>query len=187
MPKIVEDEQIYQAVIQVVSERGYASATTKQMADAADVSEVTLFRKFETKAQLVKQAISFVIEQTDFSVAARYSGDVHADLLRITQAYQNSAVKHGYFFTALFSEVSQHPELIDSLDGPLNIFQTVSDLITRYQAEGILQPEHPSLTVAALLGPLMYISLMPGAVMGNQVPNVDLSQHITRFLAGRSA
>ena len=36
MPKIIEDEKIYQAVMQVVGERGYAGATTKQMADAAD-------------------------------------------------------------------------------------------------------------------------------------------------------
>ena len=42
MPKIITDEEIYQAVMQVVSERGYAGATTKQMAEAANVSEVTL-------------------------------------------------------------------------------------------------------------------------------------------------
>ena len=43
MPKIVENSKIYLAVIQVVSERGYSGATTKQMADAANVSEMTLF------------------------------------------------------------------------------------------------------------------------------------------------
>lgn len=40
LPKILEDRQIYRAVMQVVSERGYFGATTKQMAEAADVSEV---------------------------------------------------------------------------------------------------------------------------------------------------
>ena len=48
MPKVIKDEKIYGAVMQVVSERGYASATTKQMAELAEVSEVTLFRKYES-------------------------------------------------------------------------------------------------------------------------------------------
>ena len=54
MPKIVHDKDIYQAVIQVISECGYAGATTRQMADVANVSEVTLFRKYGTKLQLIK-------------------------------------------------------------------------------------------------------------------------------------
>ena len=74
MPKIIEDEKIFHAVMQVVSERGYASATTKQMANAAHVSEVTLFRKYANKAQLVKQALASIVEQTDFVAATQYTG-----------------------------------------------------------------------------------------------------------------
>ena len=63
MPKILADEQIFSAVMQVVSSRGYSGSTTKQLADAANISEVTLFRKYGSKAQLVKQAISFILDQ----------------------------------------------------------------------------------------------------------------------------
>jgi len=185
MPKILEDEQIYRAVMQVVSERGYIGATTKQMADAAHVSEVTLFRKYENKAQLVKQAISFIVGQTDFASAAQYTGDIHADLLRVVQAYQDTTVKHGLFFAALFSEVSRHPELVDSIGEPLTIFRAIGELIARYQLGGTLQEEHPSLAVAALLGPLIYASMMSNAMPDNPLPTLDLSIHVTRFLAGR--
>ena len=78
MPKILEDEKIFQAVIKVVSERGYIGATTRQMADAANVSEVTLFRKFGSKQHLVKQAISSIISQTDLATAAQYTRDINA-------------------------------------------------------------------------------------------------------------
>lgn len=185
MPKILEDEQIYRAVMQVVSMRGYSGATTKQMADAANVSEVTLFRKYENKAQLVKQAISFIVEQTDFVSAAQYTGDIYADLLRIVQAYQDSAVKHGLFFAALFSEVSRHPELVDSMGEPLAIFRSIAELITRYQAEGTLQQEHPSLAVAALLGPLIYASMMSNAMPNGFLPPMELKSHVKYFLGGR--
>lgn len=185
MPKILEDEQIYHAVMQVVAERGYAGTTTRQMADAANVSEVTLFRKYESKAQLVKQAISFIVEQTDFASAAQYTGDIYADLLKIVQAYQDSAVKHGLFFAALFAEVSRHPELVDSMGEPLNIFHAIAELITHYQVEGTIKQEHPSLAVATLLGPLIYVDMMHKAMGEDVIPPLDLQLHISHYLEGR--
>ncbi|MES0361527.1 MAG: TetR/AcrR family transcriptional regulator [Anaerolineales bacterium] len=184
MPKIVEDEQIYRAVMQVVSERGYAGATTKQMADAANVSEVTLFRKYENKAELVKQAILFIVEQTDFSSAAQYTGDIHADLLRVVQAYQDSAVKHGFFFAALFSDISRYPELVEALDKPLEIFSAIQELVSRYQEEGALRQGHSTHIVTALLGPLIYTAMMRGTIPNSVLPPRNLSNYVKDFLNG---
>lgn len=185
MPKILEDEKIYHAVIQVVSERGYVGATTKQMADAAEVSEVTLFRKYENKAQLVKQAISYIVAQTNFASSARYTGDIHADLLRVVQAYQDTAVKHGLFIFALFADLTRHPELINSMEEPFSIFQSIGALIARYQNEGALITEHPLHAVANLLGPLMYIAIIRRENLDSSVLPIDLSKHVTLFLEGR--
>ncbi len=184
MPKILDDEQIFRAVIQVVSERGYSGATTKQMADAAEISEVTLFRKYGSKQQLVKQAISSIIHQSVLASAAQYTGDVHADLLRVVQAYQTSAVKHGDFVTSLFSQMSQHPELISSVEEPMHVFLAIGELITRYQKQGVLKPEPPLHTVGVLLGPVMYAAMLGKLVPNNQLPPFDLKNHVTCFLEG---
>lgn len=184
MPKIVDDSQIYLAVIQVISERGYSGATTKQMADVADVSEMTLFRKYGNKAELVKQAIAFIIEETDFSSAAHYTGDVHTDLLRVVKAYQDTAVKNGLFIFALFADLARHPELINSMKEPFNIFQSIGALITRYQTEGILLTEHPLHSVAKLLAPLVYISTIRNSKLDDTLPDLDLSGHVTSYLEG---
>ena len=184
MPKIVENSQIYLAVIQVVSERGYSGATTQQMAAAADVSEMTLFRKHGNKAELVKQAISFLIEETDFSSAAKYTGDVHADLLRVVKSYQDTAVKNGLFIFALFADLTRHPELINSLKEPFSIFQSIGALIARYQSEGVLQTEHPLHSVAKLLAPLFYIATLRNTKLDEAITALDLSDHVTSFLMG---
>lgn len=184
MPKILEDEQIYRAVMQVVSERGYEGATTKQMADAADVSEVTLFRKYGSKQQLVKQAISYVITKTNFASSVQYTGNVHADLLRVVQAYQDTAVKNGLFIFALFADLARHPELINSMKEPFNIFQSIGALIGRYQSEGVLKSEHPLHSVAKLLAPLVYISTIRNTKLDDTMPDLDLPEHVTSFLNG---
>jgi AcrR family transcriptional regulator len=187
MPKVIEDKNVYQAVMQVVSERGYAGATTKQMADAANVSEVTLFRKYENKAELVKQAISSIVAQTDFASAARYTGDIHADLLRVVQAYYDSAVKHGSFFATLFSELSRYPELNEALNEPRQIFSSIEDLVSRYQREGALRQEHTIYVVVSLLGPLMYLAMLREAMPVSQLPPRDLSVYVGYFLEGHQS
>jgi AcrR family transcriptional regulator len=185
MPKIITDEEIFRAVMQVVSECGYAGATTKQMAEAANVSEVTLFRKYDNKLQLIKQAVTAIITQTDFEAVTQFTGDVSADLLRVVQAYQDSAVKHGQFIFILLSELPRYPELGDLLNKPFNIFTNISQLLTNYQSEGILRQEHPMHALAALLGPLIYVSMMQKAIFEGSIPPLDLENHVACFLEGR--
>jgi hypothetical protein len=43
MPKIIDDEQVFSEVIKVIVAKGYENATTKELAEAAGVNEVTLF------------------------------------------------------------------------------------------------------------------------------------------------
>jgi len=185
MPKVIDDEKIYDAVMQTIIERGYAGATTKVLADAANISEVTLFRKFGSKSELVKRAIQALVEQTDFKSATKYTGDIQADLLRVLQAYQGSVVMHEKFFASLFSEISHNPDLADSFSQPLALFRSIGELLTRYQKDGILQKENPSHAVASLLGPLIYAAMMRSALSEIAIPPIDLTEHVSRYLEGR--
>ena len=186
MPKIVNDEEIFRVVIQVISERGYTGATTRQIAEAADVSEMTLFRKYESKLELVKQAVAFLVNQADLEAAVHYTGDAAADLLRIVQAYQESAVQHGQFIFVILGEMQRHGEIADLISAPLNAFHRMGDLLARYQKEGQLRQENPLHALTALLGPLIYGHLFNQAVGDEVVPPLDLKEHVSRFLKGRS-
>ena len=185
MPKIVLDETIYRAAIQIVMERGYSGATTKQIADAAGISEVTLFRKYGNKAQLIKQAIASVTEQIDLRTATTYTGDVAADLLRVAQTYQASAAEFGQFIYTVLLEIPRHPDLADLLDGPLALIGRVGQLLARYQVEGVLVKEHPLQAVAALWGPLMVTNIIRSAAPEIAPPPIDLVAHVVQFLDGR--
>lgn len=185
MPKIIDDEKVYRAAMQAVIERGYAGATTKQIAEAAGISEVTLFRKYESKVKLVKQAIIATAVRMDFTTASDHTGDVAADLQRVVQAYQDLSVQHGQFTTTLMGEIARHPELSNLLDAPLQLMEGVATLLARYQAEGVLQPELPLQAVAALLGPLMITNMIRQANATISLPPVDAARHVELFLNGR--
>jgi len=185
MPKIIADEQIYNAALQSIVERGYAGATTKQIAKAADISEITLFRKYGNKAELIRQAITAMAEQIDFETYAKYTGDVAADLRRIVEIYQGSAEKNGQYIYAILLEIPRHPELADVIGTPMKMFSHVGQLLTRYQEEGVLKAEHPMYALAGLLGPLIATNMIRNAAKEIPFPPPDLENHVACFLNGR--
>lgn len=185
MPKVIAEQQIFEAVMEIVAERGYAGATTRQIAESAGVSEVTLFRKFGSKAELVKRAITALINQTGFESATQYTGDIRADLLRVLQAYRAAVILHESFFIVLFAEINRTPELADSFTQPLGLFHAIGQLLARYQAEGVIKPEHPLHSVATLLGPLIYMSMITRSAQTLNLPSIELQTHIDLFLKGR--
>jgi len=185
MPKIVEDTAVYHAAMQVVIKRGYSGATTKEIAAAANISEVTLFRKYNSKTQLVKQAITAMAEETDFASAAQYTGDIQSDLLRVVKAYKKTVDTHGQFFSSIVLEMQRIDELAETINAPVTIFRSIGALMERYQAAGVLQPEEPLHAVAGLLGPLIYTTLIRPAILDDDPPLIDLQRHVSFYLEGR--
>lgn len=53
----VRERRIFEAAVQVFSQKGYDAATTKDIAEAADVAEGTIFRYFKTKRHLLHRIL----------------------------------------------------------------------------------------------------------------------------------
>ena len=184
MPKIIDDKQLFRDVMQAVTQYGYAAATTKKLAKAAGIGEVTLFRKYGNKAQLVKQAMISLSEESAFEESVQYTGDIHGDLLRVVEAYQASAEERGLFFYTILIEASRHPELIEALAGLQSRLGTVEGLMSRYQAEGKLKPADPIQLLTSLIGPLIARNMMQSALKGMPLPPIDLDSHVANFIGG---
>ncbi len=51
-------KKIIQAAIELVKEKGYTAATTKEIAMRAGVNEVTIFRNFKSKKGVIEAAVA---------------------------------------------------------------------------------------------------------------------------------
>jgi AcrR family transcriptional regulator len=185
LPKVISNESIFQAVIKVVSEKGYPGTSTKLMAEAAGISEITLYRKFETKAGTVKAAIKHLLKDENIKEAFRYSGDVHADLSRMVSTYLEMVKHYGHFLLVLMTEIPRSDELKDILEVPLELMNNFSSLIAIYQKEGVLVEEPVQRMVSSLLGPLMYEGTMMKAMNYIDKFQIDSDLYVERFLKGR--
>lgn len=185
MPKVIATSQILDAALDVMLEHGYTGATTRQIAEAAGINEVTLFRRFGSKKRLIAAAV----EQEALNFAAAgidYTGDLEADLTRIVRFYRDLVQKRGRMIVVLISELPRQPELMEVFETPLSIIEQVTALIARYQREGELAEEPPFQTLAALVGPLMIMGIV-GTIqpaLAGKAP--EPAEQTRRFLRGRA-
>lgn len=185
MPKLVTDQAVFEAAIEAIVKNGYAGATTRMIAELAEVNEATLFRKYSSKEQLVVKAINHLHKQADIESLIYYSGDVRADLKRILSRFFEGAQANEHMFMALISELPRHPELVAAIQGPNIAMMQLGRLLARYQAEGVLKPEHPLQAVLSLVGPIVMGRLIGRANPSIPLPGMDLEAHVENFLTGR--
>ena len=186
MPKRIDEETVFKAVITLLLQRGYDRTTTSDMAAAANMHEATLFRKFGSKVGLIERAIAQQLSATPLG-QVRYSGDLRSDLLAILNAYAATVAEHGEIMPLLLGEIPRHPELSHTLQTPLANLAVVTKILARHQAEGHLKPESPQNTVYALLAPLMVEGMYRRTIGQTDTPAIEPEAYIDAFLHGRSS
>jgi AcrR family transcriptional regulator len=185
VPQTATAEAIIDATLQLIGEKGLKGTTTRAIAQAAGVHEVTIFRNFGTKTGLVNAAIAhrFATVQVD---SVRYTGDVEADLVRLAQSYHDHIDSFGPVARSLLTEVPFDPDLAEGRSGALRLFGAIAAMLGRYQAEGSLRPEPPEALVPAFLGPIVMPFVMGYPASAGIAPEFDAAQYVNRFLHGRA-
>lgn len=110
-------DRIIDAAIQLMSEKGYSAATTKDIAELAGVNEVTLFRHFGNKRGLLT-AISTRFSYND-ALKNVFHNDItwnlERDLLAIAKAYHSYIQSIEQFVFIGFREGEAFPEINDEI------------------------------------------------------------------------
>lgn len=184
MPKVISDAQILNAALDVITQRGYTESTTREIADAAGINEVTLFRRFGNKQKLLTAAVEQ--EAKNFAAAGvEYTGDVEADLQRVVDFYQNLMRTHGQMIRMLLSEMPKQPELAEVMQTPIAIIGKICTIIKQYQEEDILLKEAPMQSFTALIGPIFIGGILEFVLPEMRGASFSSTEHVQRYLAGR--
>ncbi|ODA42855.1 TetR/AcrR family transcriptional regulator [Desulfosporosinus sp. BG] len=89
------EDKILNASIVLFSQKGFNAVTTKEIAKKAGVSEMTLFRHFESKQNLFEKAFDKFVFSPKFR--ALYDGlewDLERDLNKICSSYQDTLYRN---------------------------------------------------------------------------------------------
>jgi AcrR family transcriptional regulator len=181
----VTDVTMFDAALAVLAERGYAGATTRRIAEAAGINEVTLFRRFGDKRQLILAAIHADISRlADNGLTT--TGDIEADLIRVVEYYSGIYQHRNGLVGTLLLEGARNPDVAALIKEPLGAMSRLAEIFAGYQRVGQMVEEPTDFAVQALLAPLLVITLLR-SVTSSEIEFPDARTVVQRFLKGRLA
>lgn len=134
-------ELLLGAARQTFAARGYAHSSTREIAEAAGVSEALLFRHFGTKAQLFERAVAdpineFIAGYVEHWMARPATGRSLEGMARAyVDGFYGLLLEHGDLVLALIT--AQAYEAIDDIDGAIPFGRILEELeaVPRSEAE----------------------------------------------------
>ncbi len=161
----VTDERILSAALQVFLEKGFNGATTRVIASAADINEVTLFRHYGNKLNLLKAVIEHFSPLSDLEnvVNNQLSGNYHDDLRVLGKHIIKRMTDQPDILTFLMISGREIPELPDLLvDIPMRVILLLTDFFQRHIEHGAVRQ-----TFSPLLLSQVFFSQIVGFVISS--------------------
>lgn len=153
-------QQILAAAEVVFAAKGYRGATTKEIAQAADVSEGTLYNYFTSKRDLF---IGLMTERTDelvSSIAGVRADSVDGVMVELL-ASQFTRMRTHRHFRLFLQEARSDPDLNHVLAADIlpRISQQVEQIMGGLIAAGVMRPINPEMANWTLLGAVVGLAL----------------------------
>lgn len=170
-------QRILDAAARLFAERGYAGTTTRAIAEAAGVNEVTLFRHFESKRGVLRALGERLAERQAgrAAAAAPPSGDVKEVLLDFARMEIAGALEDGGLALRLAFDARSVPEIAALLgEGIPSNLAGLAEFMAERQAAGELRDDiAPEVMAEAFFG-LTSSYVMYRQVMGAAAVPADV-------------
>jgi len=158
MKKVETKQKLLESCLQLISEKGYLGATTREISRHAGVTELTLFRHFGTKERLFEELLSSYtflprLKELLPELDARTYDDA---LTLIASRFLLTLKERKSMIKILSSEIHLYPEKIRKMYGSL-VDETRSMLASYFasmQRKGTLRSFSPEIAARTFLGML---------------------------------
>lgn len=107
----VSRQRLLEAAMQVFAESGFRGATTRRIAEAAGVNEVTLFRHFKSKTALINEAAKLYARQRSEEALPAEPVDPLAELTTWCTAHLALLRNTRGVIRKCMAEVEEHPQM----------------------------------------------------------------------------
>jgi AcrR family transcriptional regulator len=184
--------RILQAALELFSERGYAGATTREIARRADIAEVTLFRHFPSKEKLFEAVVNAYLPSPEFgAVMTRARKLPYPEALTlIAGAFLEELRVRKDLILIMYSECQRHGELMERIY--LSLVDNLVGLLAGYfgelQRAGAIRQFDVRAGAGAFLGMWFALyeagQLSPGSYPSGPETAEVVSEYIEIFVRG---
>ena len=177
-------QRILQAAAMVFAEKGYARATTRALAAAAEVNEVTLFRHFGSKENL----FAAVIEQfggpaIKGALEGALSGEYRPDLVTVGTRLLHLLIERKDAVRLMLCEATHFPEVqAVMVQNPRQIRRLLAEIVQKQIEQDRARPLHPEVMAQAFAGMLFSYALVEELFGDSIAPELSREEVVAQFV-----
>ena len=178
--------RILDAAARVYAQHGFRGATTRLIANEAGVNEVTLFRTFGSKGELLQAMLQAKVTGRDAPVLPDNLRDPAGDLTTWCAELMEFIRGHAHFIRKTIAEAEERPDAAcAACEGPSAAGESLSRYVEQLKSAGVADADTDTGTVvsmfmSAMFGDALYRDVMPKAFP--QPLEAAASKYVTTFL-----
>jgi len=185
------EERILSAAMKVFAKEGYEGATTKKIANEAGVNEVTIFRNFKSKKNLLEVVIDKnqheALETLDSIIIMEKHLDPIIGLETIGKRFMEFLEERMEFLIILMTEGRKNPEISPISNSVINkFFEHLSEYFTDQIEKGNIINQDPKMIAFAFVSYIFYGVLSEKLYKNQLLDDKDkaLREFVNTFLTG---
>jgi len=183
--------RILKAAAEIIAEKGYTRTTTRAIAKAAGVNEVTIFRHFGSKRNLFSEMINQHSALPDLTaiIESQLTGDYRQDLLHLGSVFFMTITARKEALRLMLCEAKELPEVREvAVKIPDQLRLVLTGYFQKKIETGYLRKLNPEVMAQGFLGMFFSYGIardMLGASIAPEVPQEALiAQFVDIFVAG---
>lgn len=165
-------QKLLRAADAAFTELGFQSATTREIARRAGVNEVTLFRHFRTRSDLVRAVISETIKaEAAFMDNHQFDGhDLRGAISHYVEAYVGVVERREAVARIVIGEGHLLPKDIQDtiIDAIVPIKERIADWLRQAQQNGLVRPEVDPMGAVEVLRDALHSAVLRWSTFGSR-------------------
>jgi AcrR family transcriptional regulator len=179
-------DKIIDAALVLVSEKGYLGATTREIAQQAGVTELTLFRHFGSKERLFESLLGRSMFLPALrELLPRLEALPYEEALRtIAERFLTSLKERKPMVRIMHSEINRYPGKVQKIYGQLidETRETMASYFASLQKDGRLRTFPTDMAAQAFLGMLFSYFRTEEIVLGNDITKRKMGRDVKCFI-----
>jgi AcrR family transcriptional regulator len=164
-------EELLAAAAGVFAQHGFRGSTTRRIADAAGVNEITIFRQFGSKEALLREAMGFMTQSVGLATLPEVPVSPEAELTAWSESFMEHLRLRSSIIRKTMSEIEERPDMSECASYvPRQASNDLCLYLTALQREGIATVPFDPKTAAAMLMGAIFADAMGRDMMPDVYP-----------------